>query len=371
VKFTVTCGGTGGHVFPGVATAQQLAHDGHDVALMLSGRDVETPTANGWSGRVLPVRCPQPRWRTPWGALRSAVGLVSAILQARKQLLSFRPDALLAMGSYTSFGPVLAARWLRIPIVLHDANVIPGSAIARLAPLAAQVAVSFDETAKYLPRATRTTNTGLPVRTELAGRPPLENMGPGTFTVLVMGGSQGARAVNALAVAAFRMLFERGERDWRILHLAGKTEETTVRAAYAEAGVPATVFGFLADMGGAYSAADLCLSRSGAAACFELCLCGPPALLIPLPTAARDHQTANARALADAGAAELLSQASLTPAALADSLSALRRDTVRREAMRAALRRLARPDAAARLARLVVDVAQAAARSRQPVSSVP
>ena len=120
-------------------------------------------------------------------------------------------------------------------------------------------------------------------------------------------------------------------------------------------------------MGGAYAAADLCISRSGAVACFELCLCGPPALLIPLPTAARDHQTANAQALADAGAAELLPQATLTPEQLADRLEALRADAARRDAMRAALRRLARPDAARRLADLLVRVAtdaQAGASAR-------
>lgn len=359
MRFVVTCGGTGGHVFPGVSTANELVRQGHEVALMLSGRAVETPTANGWSGTVLAVSCPQPRWRTPWSAVQSVAGLLGAVRKARRHLRAFRPDALLAMGSYTSFGPVIAARGLRVPILLHDANVVPGAAVSRLARFAACVAVSFDETPRYLPKGVRTVNTGLPVRTELAGRPPLPDLGPGAFTVLVMGGSQGARAVNTLAVGAFRELANRGQRDWRILHLAGRNEADAVRAAYADAGLAASVHGFLADMGGAYAASDLCVSRSGAAACFELCLCGgPPPLLIPLPTAARDHQTANARSLADAGAAELLPQAALTPAALADRLATLRADGARRDAMRVALRRMARPDAAQRLACLVVETAR-------------
>lgn len=367
VRVAVACGGTGGHVFPGVATARCLVEAGHDAALILSGRDVETPTANGWSGPVLPVRCPQPRWRTPAGAVRGVVGLAGAFAQARRQLKGYAPQALLAMGSYTSFGPVLAARSLGIPVVLHDANVVPGAAVARLAPLAACVAVSFAGTARYLPKRIRVVDTGLPVRTELAGRPPLEVSGPeGGFTVLVMGGSQGARAVNTLAVEAFRLLRERGGAPVRILHLSGRAEEEAVRAAYAKAGITAQVLGFLADMGGAYAAADLCVSRSGAAACFELCLCGPPALLIPLPTAARDHQTANARALAEAGAAELLPQATLTPAVLADRIASLQADSARCAALRGGLRGLARPDAAKRLADVVVEVAKSFDRNRAP-----
>ena len=152
----------------------------------------------------------------------------------------------------------------------------------------------------------------------------------------------------------------------RILHLSGRAEEEAVRAAYAKAGITAQVLGFLADMGGAYAAADLCVSRSGAAACFELCLCGPPALLIPLPTAARDHQTANARALAEAGAAELLPQATLTPAVLADRIASLQADSARCAALRGGLRGLARPDAAKRLADVVVEVAKSFDRNRAP-----
>jgi UDP-N-acetylglucosamine--N-acetylmuramyl-(pentapeptide) pyrophosphoryl-undecaprenol N-acetylglucosamine transferase len=242
-------------------------------------------------------------------------------------------------------------------VLLHEANVIPGAAVARLAPLARCVAVSFPETARHLPRGTRVVNTGLPVRTELAGRPPLAGFAPGPFTVLVMGGSQGSQGVNLLAVEAFRLLAGQGGAPLRILHLAGRAGAPQVRAAYAAAGLQAEVIDFLEDMGGAYAAADLCISRSGAAACFELCLCGPPALLIPLPGSARDHQHANAEALAVAGAAEVLLQPALTSARLAARLAALRDAPERCRAMRAALRGLARPDAARRLADQLLETA--------------
>jgi UDP-N-acetylglucosamine--N-acetylmuramyl-(pentapeptide) pyrophosphoryl-undecaprenol N-acetylglucosamine transferase len=351
-----------------------LRQQGHEVALILSGRDVEKPTAQGWSGAVMPVRCPAPRWRSPLGAARSVANLASAFLQARRQLAAFKPHALLAMGSYTSFGPVLAARSLRIPVVLHEANAVPGVAVMRLARHARAVAIAFDSAAKRLPSGTETVNTGVPVRAELLSRAPLKPdtpLRPGDpkdFTLLVMGGSLGARAVNELAMAALARLAghptpkgravpaagEPGDQPaghgWRVIHLAGRADENAVRAAYAEIGVSAQVFGFLEDMGAAYAAADLCIGRSGAAACFELALCGKPAILIPLPTAVRDHQTANAKAFEEAGAAIMMPQAELTPELLAAKVSSLRDSDGQLEKMSAAMRGLARPDAALALA---------------------
>ncbi len=369
-RVAVACGGTGGHVFPGVATARALAAMGHEVALMLSGRTVERQTAAGWTGRVLDVRCPPPRWRHPLHAPRSAMALLAATGRAWRRLGGFAPDVLLAMGSYTSVGPVLAARLRRIPVVLHEANVVPGVAVRRLAALADEVAISFEDTRARLPDRTPVVLTGLPVRGDLAGRPPLAcgptSGGRNRLTVLVMGGSQGARAVNELAVEAFRLLSDRlAPADQpAVLHLAGRLEEDAVRQAYAGTAVPARVFGFLDDIGGAYAAADLCVSRAGAAACFELCLCGPPAILVPLPGAARDHQRANAQALEAAGAARMLPQPGLTPDRLAREIEALLRDGARRERMTRALRSLARPDAAQALAGRVAARAAAGRRGR-------
>jgi len=345
-------------VFPGLATARVLRESGAEAALLLSGRDVEAPMAVGWPGPVLTVHCPSPRWGTPAGALRGAASLTRALAHSFRQLRAFRPDALLAMGSYTSVGPVLAARALGVPVVLHEANVIPGAAVARLAPLARCVAVSFAETKRHLPGRTRVVDTGLPVRTGLAGRPPLPGFAPGQFTVLVTGGSQGSQEVNLLAVEAFRLLARQAGGPPRILHLAGRAGAPQVRAAYAAADLRAETLDFLDDMGGAYAAADLCIGRSGAAACLELCLCGPPALLIPLPGSARDHQRANAEALAAAGAAEVLPQKELSAARLAERIAALRDAPERRASMRSALRSLARPDAARRLADLVLETAR-------------
>ena len=170
MKIAVTCGGTGGHVFPGIATANELARQGHDVAVVLSGRDVES--VSGWTGQTLHVPCPRPRWRNPIAAVRTLWGLARAFLAARRTFAIFKPSVLLAMGSYTSFGPVLAARSLGIPVVLHDANAVPGAAVSLLCRAAKVVAVSFDEAATHLPRRVKTVKTGLPIRVEaLLGLP--------------------------------------------------------------------------------------------------------------------------------------------------------------------------------------------------------
>lgn len=353
----ITCGGTGGHVFPGLATGQQLLARGHRVRLWLTGRSVEAPSIAGWAGETFGLRCSAPRFSNPVIAMKSIAMLLQAYRDARRQMRAERPDVLLAMGSYTSFGPVLAARSLALPVVMHEANAVPGRAVSRLSRGAACVAISLPGAAAYLPRR-RTVLTGMPVRPELAEAQPYWPPRGGAFTLMVTGGSQGARSVNEAVVAAVRRLWEQGRRELRVLHLAGPKEADTVRALYEGAPGQVEVFGFLEQMGRAYGAADLVVSRAGAASCAELCLCGCASLLIPLPSAVRDHQRLNAQALADAGAAELWRQSDLTSGALAEYISTCMREPDRLRRQGAAARRLARPDAAERLAELVESIAR-------------
>lgn len=345
----IACGGTGGHTYPGLVTARELRRRGHTVELWLAGRDVEAQTACDWDGA---------RFRTgavPL-ALRSLPTLLASIVACWRRLALLRPSALLAMGSYASLPPVLAAALRGVPVVLHEANAIPGAAVTRLARLATAVAVSFPETRSRISGCRRVEHTGLPVRPELAGAPPLNGFRQSSgFTLLVTGGSQGAHAVNTCVRDAVVLLARAGRLPGlRVIHQTGVADEASVRAAYAAANVDAQVSAYLRDMGGAYAAADLVIARAGASTCMELCFCGPPPLLIPLPTSARDHQRANAAALVRAGAAEMREQAVLTPAALAQTLLELAADAPRRARLRAALRALAVPDAAARLADLLI-----------------
>ncbi len=357
MKIAVTCGGTGGHVFPGVATAFAIRSQGHEVRIVLSGRSVEGAKPAGWDGDILHVPCPQPRWRNPFSALKSAAMLIRAFFIAHHKLRRFRPSVLLAMGSYTSVPTVLAAWVLRIPVVLHEANAIPGVAVSGLRHVATTICIAFDEAAKHLPKSVKPINTGLPVRDNISGQSPGHYADASRFTLLIMGGSQGARAVNDAVTGAVKLLaaHEPEASKLRIIHLTGKNNEKSVREAYAGVeSIPVTVIGFSNEMGALYAAADFCISRAGAASCFEICLCGLPTVLVPLPGLAHDHQTANAKAMEQMGCCDIIAQADLQAEALADYLRNIGSNDAKRAAMRTALLTAARPNAADRLADCVI-----------------
>ncbi|MGI5870249.1 MAG: UDP-N-acetylglucosamine--N-acetylmuramyl-(pentapeptide) pyrophosphoryl-undecaprenol N-acetylglucosamine transferase [Kiritimatiellia bacterium] len=362
MRIVVTCGGTGGHVFPGVAAALAMQAKGHEVALLLSGRNVEGEAPAGWRGEVLRVAIPRLSWRRP----ASFFLMVRACFASVAVLRRFRPAVLLGMGSYTSFPPVLAARLLRTPVVLHEANAIPGKAVSALSRLAVKACIAFDDAARRLPQSVAVENTGLPVRPGIVGAAPGEFADPSRFTVLVMGGSQGSRAVNQAVAGAVAILDSEPEQAaaLRVIHLAGRGNEDAVKAAYATVrNIPVEVIGFSERMGALYAAADFCISRAGAASCFELCLCGVPALLIPLPKLANDHQTANAKAMQALGACEMMAQDTATPEAVAAVIRRIRGDEAARAAMRETLLARARPDAADALARVVIACAKGASET--------
>jgi len=357
LRILIACGGTGGHVFPGLATGHVLRRQGHAVSLWALRPQRENAVVRGWEG---------PIFRTgarPLG-LRTLPAFLATLWRSWRQMGRERPDVVLAMGCYSSVPPVLAARLRGIPVVLHEANAVPGKAVTFLSRFARATALSFASSAPYLP-GRRTVCTGMPVRTELAGQQPLAGFAPAAtgdaaaganrpFTVLITGGSLGAHAVNELACETVLLLRQRGV-PLRVIHQCGPEDEAGLRTRYAAAGADVQVHAFLREMGRAYASADLAVCRAGAATCFELCLCGVPAILIPLPTAVRDHQRLNAEALVQSGGALLRVQAELTPSTLAADLETLRTDSARCSAMRQALLRLAAPDAADKLAALVVE----------------
>jgi UDP-N-acetylglucosamine--N-acetylmuramyl-(pentapeptide) pyrophosphoryl-undecaprenol N-acetylglucosamine transferase len=353
----IACGGTGGHLIPGVVMAEEMKRRGHRVTLWISGREAERRSLGGWDGPLRVVAA---------GGLPSGFGvktlaalwrLAQASATCRRTMAAERPDALLAMGGYASVGPALAARRLRVPIVLHEQNVVPGRAVSWLSRLAALTAISFEETRPYLPRV-RVEHTGLPIRPVSSARfddaPP--GWAAGGFTLLAMGGSQGAHAINDLCAEAVRRLHGEGV-PIRVIHLTGSRDEDAIRAVYETACVPHRVFGFLAQMPKAYGAADFAVSRAGANSCLELAAYGVPALLVPYPFAMRDHQTANARAMARIGGADWRAQKELTGDGLRGYLAAIARDEAKRRAMREALRGADAGHAASRLADAVERVA--------------
>ena len=349
-KFIVACGGTGGHSFPGLAVAQELRKRGHEVVVWASGRAIEGTVMKAWDGPVFSTGA------RPLSA-RYAFHNFFSILRCRREMKRFAPDALLAMGSYASLPPVLAAASRRVPVVLHEANTVPGRAVDWLARYAKAVAVSFAVTEEYL-KGRKVVLTGLPVREEIAGQPRLDEVPPDAFCVFVTGGSQGAHRVNELAAQALVLvrndIAKRGlAKSLFVIHQTGAADEAAVRERYEAAGVPARVQAFEREMGRAFASADMVVARAGASTCFELARVGKPAFFIPLPSAVRDHQHFNALAFVQAKAADEGIQASLTPRALANYIIHKIAHPEELAGKAAAMLAMSVPDAAAKVADLV------------------
>lgn len=350
MKIVVACGGTGGHAFPGLAVAEELLRRGHEVAVWNSGRSVESSVMTRWKGPTFTTGAKQLR-------LRNALAVFQSIVRCRREMKRTKPDALLAMGAYSSLPPVLAARSRGVPVVLHEANTVPGKAVEFLSRSANAVATSFAMTAKCLPNS-KTVQTGLPIRNEIANGRRFDFIPSAAFVVFVTGGSQGAHAVNELLSEALVMMKREldrrgGGRGLYVIHQTGEKDEGRVMAAYAAARQPARVHAFERQMADAFASADIVVARAGASTCFELAACGKPALLIPLPSALRDHQHFNAEAFAAVGAADEGIQSKLSARQISRYLLQKYDHPEKLAAMREKMLRLATPDAAARVADLV------------------
>ncbi len=362
MKVALACGGTGGHIFPGLATAEVLQARGHEVSLWLAGKEGEAAAVEGWSGPVQTVPAEGLPMGLSFRTIRALWLLARAISHCGGIMDRDRPEALLAMGSYASVGPVVAARRRRVPVILHESNVIPGRAISWFYRRADAVAAVFEETRSHLRRQTLVI-TGMPLRAELARAAaetaPQRRSGE-PFTVLIAGGSRGARRLNELAMHALPAAFHRGV-SLRAIHLAGEEDAAAVREAYKRAGLPHEVHGFYRDMADVYRRSDLAICRAGASTCAELLAFGLPALLVPYPFAIRRHQAENARAMERMGAADWVEEADCEETWLAEYIVGQARAPERLARMRAAARGRARLDAAESLADLVEKTAHARA----------
>ncbi len=352
MKIVVACGGTGGHAFPGLAVAEELRRRGHEVTIWSSGRDVESSVMLAWEGPIFSTYARQL-------SLRNLFAIWRSIRRCTWEMKRTRPDVLLAMGSYSSLPPVLAAKKCSVPVVLHEANAVPGRAVDFLSRCARAVAISFEMTAKYLP-GIKTVKTGLPVRSGINRGKRFANIPADAFTVFVTGGSQGAHMVNVLLSEALVLLDGElrrrggsGSRRLYVIHQTGAKDEGPIIAAYAAAGMDARVQSFEQEMADAFATADIVVARAGASTCFELAACAKPALLIPLPGALRNHQHHNAEQFAACGAADEGIQDKLSPHQLMRYLLSKYDHPEQLAAMGAKMAKLAVPDAAARVADLV------------------
>ena len=351
----IACGGTGGHLFPGLAVAEQLVQRGGAVALLISPKEVDQQavrSAQGMEIVTLPAVALQRGSR-----LDFVRGCWRSWRAARKQFRSRPPQAVLAMGGFTAAPPLLAAKCRGARTYLHESNTIPGRANRWLARFVDQAFVGFPSATPRL-RARATTVTGTPVRRAFQRRDPAAcraalRLDPALPVVLVMGGSQGASGINELVLAAVPRLAASGT-NWQWLHLTGPAEVGKVERAYQALGVPAVVRPFLAEMDLALGAATVAVSRAGASSLAELAAMRVPALLVPFPHAADNHQLYNARAFADSGAARLLEQRGAEPDQVAAQLRELVGDEAVRGRMQAALGPWHAPNAAEQIAEIIL-----------------
>ena len=347
----IACGGTGGHLFPGVAVGEQLLRRGCDVTLLVSPKEVDQQAVKSATGMGVATL---PAVGMTRGKLLSFVAGFWKSYRAAKNLFRGRtPQAVLAMGGFTSAPPVIAGRACGAATFLHESNTIPGKANRWLAHVVTQAFVGFPETAGRLHHA-NILCTGTPVRPQFergdatAARVAL-GAHPHRPLLLVMGGSQGASGVNDLLLRAVPSLL-RSVPDLQFLHLTGPSDVAKVQAGYAEHQALALVRPFLTEMELALAAATVAVSRAGASSLAELAALRLPSVLIPYPTAADNHQFHNARAFADTGAACLLEQSGATGEQLAAKLLPLLTQPATHTTMSEALARWDAPQAAEHIA---------------------
>jgi UDP-N-acetylglucosamine--N-acetylmuramyl-(pentapeptide) pyrophosphoryl-undecaprenol N-acetylglucosamine transferase len=351
----IMAGGTGGHVFPALAVAAELSARGVAVAWLGTRRGLEARVVPAAGYPLETMRVSGLRGKGVLRLLLAPFMLVVALLQALLIQLRLRPCAVLGMGGFAA-GPGGVIAWLlRRPLLVHEQNSVAGMTNRWLLPFARTVMEAFPGSlpAKYHP-----VHTGNPVRAEITQLPsPAERFAArsGALRVLVIGGSLGAHALNETVPAAVQQLA--AGQSLQLYHQTGSADVATVQAAYAAFDMDARVDAFIEDMAAAYAWADVVICRAGALTVAELAVVGVASILVPYPHATDDHQTGNARFLADAGAAILMPQATLT----ADKLAGLLTDFLEQrgllEEMAARAQALALPDAARRVAALILQAA--------------
>ncbi len=352
-RFLIMAGGTGGHIFPALATAQWLQAQGHSVHWLGARNGMECRLVAQHKIPLSLIDIGGLRGKGWLTLIKAPFRLVAALLQALKVLKETTPDCVLGMGGYVTGPGGLAAFLLRIPLVIHEQNAIAGTTNRVLAKLAVRVLEAFPGAFASKVGALV---TGNPVRANIGvsaqGKDTLVANRP--LQVLVVGGSLGARAIN-LAVPLASALLDASVRPV-IRHQTGEKLLNETRIAYAQANVQADLVPFITDMHDAYAWADIVICRAGALTISELCEAGLGAILVPFPQAVDDHQTANAKHMTDAGAAILVPQNELTPQYLASLLNRMAKDPDLINEMAKCASGLARPNATEQVARICLEV---------------
>lgn len=349
LRLVIAGGGTGGHLYPGIAVAREAARERAEVLFI--------GTQNGIEARVLPreglsfkpIRAGKFKGMGLVEKVKTLMAIPASIIEASRVMKGFSPQVVLGVGGYASFPAVVSAKLRRLPVVLQEQNAFPGLTNRVLGRFADKVCTGFLEAGRFFP-AGKALFTGNPIRADLlkadrAGA--LREMGlkSGLTTVLVFGGSAGAHRINSAVADALPLLSGLKGRI-QFIHQTGERDLNMVEEAYGRSGFPARVLPFIFNMAAAYACAELVVCRSGALTLAEITALGKPSLLIPYPHAANNHQELNARALERAGAAKVVLDADATGERLAAEVAALIDDTDLLTGMSGRCLSLGRPDAA-------------------------
>ncbi|MGH9670671.1 MAG: undecaprenyldiphospho-muramoylpentapeptide beta-N-acetylglucosaminyltransferase [Terriglobales bacterium] len=348
-------GGTGGHVIPALAIAQELrVRYSAEVQFVGTARGLETKLvpAAGFELELIEVGAlKNVGWTTRLSTLWRLPG---ALLRSRRIIRGFRPDVVIGVGGYASGPAVLAAEMAGVPTLIFEPNLVPGFANRVVALWASAAAVHFEETRRFFRNAEV---TGVPVRKEFLSIPP--RPAGASPTLLVFGGSLGAAALNRVMMESVAALKQAG---WGVIHQTGERDYNQVQSAYQQSGISAEVTPFIERMPEAFARADLLLCRAGAATVAEITAAGKPAILVPFPRASDDHQRRNAEALVQAGAVLLIPEAGLTSERLMKTVAELLADKKRLGEMAAAARGLAHPNAAQDIASIAAKLVEIATK---------
>ena len=345
-------GGTGGHVFPALAVANVLRDQGHEILFI--------GTREGMESRLVPAAGYPIEYIRVGGLnrvgikqqLRTAVELPISSGIATGIIGNWRPDAVFSLGGYVAGPVVIAAVLRRIPLVIMEPNAMPGFTNRKVAPFVYRALVGFEEAAKWFPSG-RTELTGLPIRAEFF---TIKAKSAGIFTLLITGGSRGARSLNRASRESWPF-FQQGKTPIRIIHQSGTNEYEALSQEFKQTGLAGEVIPFITNMAEAFAGADVVLGRSGAGSVGEIAASRMPSILVPLPFAADDHQRKNAEALVRAEGAKMILDQELTGEKLYQEVEQLRANPERLVEMRVRLRMFARPGAAERAAAVLEEAA--------------
>jgi len=366
MKIVFAAGGTGGHIYPALAIADQLRRmPATEVAFIGSAAGMETTIIPQYGYQLHTIALAKSTLPGPLRLIPQGMAAARGVIRARSLLQQLRPQVVVGTGGYVSAPVVLAAAYMGIPTLIHEQNAVLGMANRMLAPIVTKILLTFAESAVPNSSRAKAVHTGLPVRDRILAATRAEALSfwgfsPQMTTIAVLGGSQGAQKINQIFVAAARQLVR--EHEIQVIHITGPRNYPQTMAEWGDiiaaspSGRRYQVVPYLEQIEYALAAADLAVCRAGASNLAEITVKGIPALIIPYPFAAANHQELNAGVLQAAGAAEILRESDLTAESLVRALSGLIKDRPRREQMAAAAMALARPDAAQRIVELIIEV---------------